>query len=98
MLAHLAGDGGKQARLTRKSTKETVKTIAQGRPGETASTCGDYHSCGFLSPREAAGAGKAPGFPCALFRFQRVCFNDPDAWGPREYAGALGVRLRHCER
>jgi hypothetical protein len=74
MLAHLAGDGGKQARLTRKSTKETVKTIAQGRPGETASTCGDYNSCGSLSPREAAGAGKAPGFPCAL-RFFREWLN-----------------------
>jgi hypothetical protein len=29
----LTGDGGKKARLTRESTKETVKTIAQGRPG-----------------------------------------------------------------
>jgi hypothetical protein len=55
MLAHLAGDGGKQARLTRKSTKETVKTIAQGRPGETASTCGDYDSCGFFSSTRGRG-------------------------------------------
>jgi hypothetical protein len=29
----LTGDGGKKARLTRESTKEAVKTIAQGRPG-----------------------------------------------------------------
>jgi len=33
MLPHLAGDGGKKARFTGESTKETVKTIAQGRPG-----------------------------------------------------------------
>jgi hypothetical protein len=33
MLPHLAGDGGKKARFTGESTKETVKTIAQGGPG-----------------------------------------------------------------
>ena len=32
-MAIVACDGGKKARLTRESTKETVKTIAQGRPG-----------------------------------------------------------------
>jgi hypothetical protein len=33
LKASLAGDGGNQAMVTGKSTKETVKTIAQGRPG-----------------------------------------------------------------
>jgi hypothetical protein len=32
MLAHCADNGGKKARLTRESTKQAVKTIAQGRP------------------------------------------------------------------
>jgi hypothetical protein len=32
-LTRLAGDGGNQAMVTGESTKETVKTIAQGRPG-----------------------------------------------------------------
>src|SRR6202034_1791907 len=35
-----AGDGDKKPRLTRESAKETVKTIAQGRPG-VRRTCGD---------------------------------------------------------
>jgi hypothetical protein len=30
MLAHRAGDGGKKARFTKESAKETVKTTAQG--------------------------------------------------------------------
>jgi hypothetical protein len=30
-LSRLAGDGGNQAMVTEESTKETVKTIAQGR-------------------------------------------------------------------
>jgi hypothetical protein len=32
MLTHCAGDGDKKP-VTRESPKETVKTIAQGRPG-----------------------------------------------------------------
>jgi len=36
-----AGDGGKKARFTKESMKETVKTIAQGRPGRFRRTCGD---------------------------------------------------------
>jgi hypothetical protein len=35
MLAHRTGDGGKKARSPG-STKETVKTIAQGKPGVPA--------------------------------------------------------------
>jgi hypothetical protein len=37
----LAGDGGKKARLTRESAKETVKTIRAGNAGDVGSTCGD---------------------------------------------------------
>src|SRR5216683_2675255 len=33
-LSRLTGDGGNQAMVTGKSTKETVKTIAQGRPDD----------------------------------------------------------------
>jgi len=31
--SHCAGDGGKKARLTRESAKETVKTIRAGKAG-----------------------------------------------------------------
>jgi hypothetical protein len=36
MLSHCAGDGGKKARFTRESAKETVKTIRAGNAGATA--------------------------------------------------------------
>lgn len=36
------GDGGKKARFTQESTKETVKTIARGKPDRSGWTCGDY--------------------------------------------------------
>src|SRR5262249_31636034 len=49
-----AGEGGKKARLTQESTKETVKTIARGKPDRSGWTCGDYTRVFF--PREAAGA------------------------------------------
>jgi len=32
MLPHCADDGGKKARFTGETAKETVKTIAQGMP------------------------------------------------------------------
>jgi len=33
MLTHRTDDGGKKARLTRESAKETVKTIRAGKAG-----------------------------------------------------------------
>jgi hypothetical protein len=36
MLTHHGGDGGKKARFTGETTKETVKTIAQGMPDVSA--------------------------------------------------------------
>jgi len=37
-----AGDGGKKARLTRESAKETVKTIRAGKADCKRRTCGDW--------------------------------------------------------
>jgi len=61
-----ASDGGKRARFTGESTKETVKTIAQGRPGVTGEPVVTTLVCFITFAREAAGAW-APGFPCALY-------------------------------
>ncbi len=47
------------------TTKETVKTIAQGVP-DPGSTCGDYARVLFKFAREAVGASFVPGIPCAL--------------------------------
>src|SRR5579872_1462971 len=46
---HPASDGGKKARLTRKSTKETVKTIARGMPGVSGVTVVTNSSCFLFS-------------------------------------------------
>ena len=43
----LADDGGKKARLTGESTKETVKTIRAGNAGMFRRTCGDLLVCFF---------------------------------------------------
>src|SRR5713101_2519994 len=58
------GDGGKKELVTGESAKETVKTIAQGRPDDTADTCGDdpVLSTNAQGPR----VQRAPGLPCAL--------------------------------
>jgi hypothetical protein len=58
-----ADDGGKKARFPRESTKDTVKTVAQGRP--------DVRPNLWCLPPAFSFAGRpwvgpAPGLPCAL--------------------------------
>ena len=53
------GDGGKKARLTGESTKETVKTIARGMPGDSGVTVVTMLVCSFYFACEAAGASRA---------------------------------------
>src|SRR5579864_1113059 len=65
MLAHLAGDGGKKARFTRKSTKETVKAIAQGMPASSGEPVVTTLVC-FLFSHARLWVHLAPGIPCAL--------------------------------
>jgi hypothetical protein len=48
-----------------KSAKETVKTIAQGRPDEAAFTCDDYTRV-LLILHTGSRVRRAPGLPCAL--------------------------------
>jgi hypothetical protein len=51
--------------VTKESAEETVKTIAQGRPVESASTCGDDARVLF-SLHTGPRVRRAPGLPCAL--------------------------------
>jgi hypothetical protein len=51
-----AGDGGKRARLTGESTKETVKTIACGTPGDPGVFVVTTLVCFHIFAYEAAGA------------------------------------------
>ena len=57
-------DGDKKARFTGESTKETVKTIARGMPGDSGVTV-VTNARAYYTTRAAAGAS-APGIPCAL--------------------------------
>jgi hypothetical protein len=62
-----AGRRWQTSPVTGESTKETVKTIAQGRPGVSGEPVVTTLVCLLHFAREAAGAHGAPGFPCALF-------------------------------
>jgi len=57
-----AGDGGQKARCTEESTKEAVKTIAQGGPGCLAHLW--FYRVLFVAPEPRVRS--APGLPCAL--------------------------------
>ena len=56
------GDGDKKEFVAEESTKETVKTIARGKPGDFRRNRGDYR----VLPTNAHGLRvlRAPGFPC----------------------------------
>ena len=56
-------DGDKKELVAGESTKETVKTIAQGRPDCSGYTCGDYRVLFFA---HGPWVRRAPGLPCAL--------------------------------
>jgi hypothetical protein len=51
--------------VTGESAKETVKTIAQGRPGETGEPVVTTLVC-FFNSHARLRVQRAPGFPCAL--------------------------------
>src|SRR5258707_4186377 len=70
-LSRLTGDGGNQAMVTGKSTKETVKTIAQGRP--------DDPPVPVVLPRAFLlhadhGCGGHPAFPAPSYDFEGGSF------------------------
>jgi hypothetical protein len=58
------GDGDKNELVAGESTKEPVKTIAQGRPDDPGHTCGDYRVLSTLA--RGLRVQRAPGLPCAL--------------------------------
>jgi hypothetical protein len=82
-LALHAGDGGKKARLTRESTKETVKTIAQGMPDRSG---GPVVTClrAFYFARKAAGAPTHRHSLRPLLRANISCITRA-YFAPREY-------------
>jgi hypothetical protein len=61
-----AYDGGNKARLTEEITKETVKTIARGMPGETGVTVVDLLGVLFIFRTRGCGRFGRPAFPAPL--------------------------------
>src|SRR3954463_1485480 len=60
-----------QSPVTGKSTKETVKTIARGMPGEAGVTVVTMLVCFFILHARLR-ARRAPGIPCALILLGRT--------------------------
>src|SRR5271169_5082449 len=58
-----AGDGGQKARFAGESTKETVKTIAQGRPGRSGEPVVTTLVWLFSFPTRGCGCIMRPAFP-----------------------------------
>jgi hypothetical protein len=84
-LTLLRGDGGKKARFTGETTKETVKTIAQGMPARSANlwwtnSCAFYFSHARLWVRTTRPAFPAPS------HFRRGFFDKTRARRCREIA------------
>ena len=59
-----AGDGDKKEFVTEESSKETVKTIARGKPGDFRRNRGDYPVLTTFA--QGLRVLRAPGFPCSL--------------------------------
>ena len=59
------GDGDKKEFVAEESAKETVKTIARGKPGDLRCTRGDYRV--LTTNAHGLRVLRAPGFPCSLF-------------------------------
>ena len=60
------GDGDKKEFVAEESTKETVKTIARGKPGDFRRNRGDYRV--LTTNAHGLRVLRAPGFPCSLFK------------------------------
>jgi hypothetical protein len=83
---HPLGDGDKKEFVAEESTKETVKTIARGKPGDFRRNRGDYR----VLPTNAHGLRvlRAPGFPCSLFSFEGQTIGQTSGNPCRENADA----------
>jgi hypothetical protein len=83
------------------STKEAVKTIARGKPGDSGWTCGDYARVLFYFAHEAAGAAAHPAFPAPSFWREKESFRTRTRFASRECGVVFGMtdlRPRHCLR
>jgi hypothetical protein len=76
--------------VTGESTKDTVKTIAQGRPDDPARTCG-YAACFFAA--RGPWVRRAPGLPCALCLRRDTFDASPGRFASREREGASTSRF-----
>src|SRR4051812_31887237 len=87
------GDGDKKEFVAEKSTKETVKTIARGKPGDFRRNRGDYRV--LTTNAHGLRVLRAPGFPCSLCQ-RGIFLCKPRALSRREIAGLYPViRLSH---
>src|SRR3954463_8209207 len=79
-----------QSPVTGKSTKETVKTIARGMPGEAGVTVVTMLVCFFILHARLR-ARRAPGIPCALMLFWGERFMHRSGASRREMAEVCAI-------
>jgi len=80
--------------ITRETTKETVKTIARGMPGDTGVTVVTLLTC-FLYLHVRPRAQRAPGIPCALCLSEGLTvLQNPGVVASRECLIFFGVIAR----
>ena len=72
LIRQSVGDGDKKEFVAGKSTKETVKTIARGKPGDFRRNRGDYRV--LTTNAHGLRVLRAPGFPCSLFDWGTMSF------------------------
>ena len=78
--------------VTGESTKETVKTIAQGRPGISGEPVVTMLVC-FFNSHARLRVQRAPGFPCALY-FSGARLANLGRIVSREWGGVSGAPRR----
>jgi hypothetical protein len=85
-----ADDGDKNEFVTEESTKETVKTIARGKPGDFRCDRGDYRV--LSTNAHGLRVHWAPGFPCAFCCQKDNVFLQSSGASRRESADTYPLR------
>src|SRR6476646_4095831 len=89
LIRQSVGDGDKKEFVAGESSKETVKTIARGKPGDFRRNRGDYRV--LTTNAHGLRVLRAPGFPCSLFNRGTMSSQNLGPIVPREREGLSAI-------
>src|SRR6266516_1733149 len=92
-----AGRRWQNSMVTEESTKETVKTIARGMPGDSGVTVVTMLVCFVLFRTRGCGCSERPAFPAPSTFFGRTVLARLGRIAPRDRERAFEICPRHCE-